>query len=318
MKMYNINQTAMDSSVPKYLAIAMDKAYNTSDRAGIAWVLTHSNKITVLHGGFSGNIDVNDFREYQRLDEESELFLSCPPYPLFVNFTDLKKIVRDLNITKINFPKLSRELSEALEVSKIDHIDNCETKVHNVRQISEKIYCGPISLLKRKRPWTRCLIGSTMSGHSLPLEHFFSEFGVKSYILEKFAQSTSIGFESGYQLSTADLNTNAATFAIPQYQVSNIQDIQNVHGQLKLLNSPVLTMVCSFELFSQLMSTDLVDECICHVSMLNQPSEHNQHSYLLPNVELDEWEITESVALTKGVRIHFNRSRLTKELVNCH
>jgi len=67
----------MDSSVPKFLAMAMDKAYNTSDRAGIGWSLTYNNRVAALNGGFSGNIDINELRQYRQLNDGSELFLSC-------------------------------------------------------------------------------------------------------------------------------------------------------------------------------------------------------------------------------------------------
>lgn len=316
--MNDIDLTKMGSSVPKFLAIAIDKAYNTSDRAGIGWLLTYNNKIATLNGGFSGNIDINELRQYRQLNDESELFLSCPPYPLFLNIKELEKLVIDLNITKINFPKLNKKLRMALKISEMKKIDNCEIKVHNVSQISERIYGGPISLLNKKRPWTRCLIGSTMSGNNLSLEHFFSEFGVKSYIIEKFAQSTSIAFESDFKLNNIDLHQNSRNITISQYQVSNIKDVQKLHDQLQRLSSPVLTMVCSFELFSQLMSLDLVDECICHISMLNIPSEHSTHSYLLPKIELEKWEITESIALTKGIRIHLNRGIFQKKPTHYH
>jgi len=317
--MHNNIQAKIDSSVPKYLAIAIDKAYNISDRAGIGWVLTHEGKITMLNGGFSGNIDINEFKQYRKPNEESELFLSCPPYPLFFSLKELEELIHYLNITKLNFPKLSKELHNALEISELKNINNCEIKTHNVRQISDKVYCGPITLLKKQRPWTRCLVGSTMSGHNLPLDHFFKEFGVKAYAFEKLAQSTSIAFETGFLLKDFDLKINTGNVAIPRYQVTNVKDVQNVHNQLKLINSPVLTMVCSFELFSQLMSTDLVDECICHVSMLNPPSENTKHSYSLPNVESEDWKITESIAMSKGVRIHLNRSMCTPELLkSCH
>ncbi|WP_347330039.1 hypothetical protein [Marinimicrobium locisalis] len=293
---------------PAALSLAIDKAINTSYHAGVAWLIVKGSNVTSgsTMAGYPSN---TLFESISRARGAEAVYLSSPPYELFVDEKELLEALEKANIWELHIPKIAEQWWKKINDKRFANATSVKIVEHPVDQIGNQIYHGPYTLLTKNRPWVTGITMSHLNGSSLSINGFEEDVGVNLNIRDTVSRTHAIAVEGGEKDAPFVPEKNIANGEPPVYRINSIEDFIQVLRYQNLLQLPTLSLVGSAEMIKDLMNLDLIDEVVHYCMVLSGESDGVEDDAIsrgnFPGLE--GWQMTGSSVLKRGVRIKFSR-----------
>ena len=265
------NRANKIADIPKALALALDRAYNTSSRSGVAWVITKNGMIVESQGSMSGYPQGALFKALRGHNGKKHLYLSTQPSPPFISTEELIDVCANSDIEGVHFPKTSDVSAEELNSDLVDLYS------YELDEPSRMIDCGPNTLKRKMRPWVTCLTGADITGRSVPLNFFHQEFGVRSSIERIIKQSHALIVQKEYEGESYLIQQNVAGGEMSRYEVDTLEELNEALKEQYLLGHSSIVLIANNELMYSFSKEGLIDEIIYHFDINLSASGSNLH-----------------------------------------
>ncbi|MBA6257659.1 MULTISPECIES: hypothetical protein [unclassified Colwellia] len=295
--------------LPMAMVSTIDKALNLSNRSGVAWLIYDINNIVTTGASMVGYPQTSLKNDLAKVENAHALYLSCPPYPLFIEPEELYELIEVNGIKQLHIPKIKADWwSELVSNNSIEELTNCHVIEYPINNIGQQIYHGPYTILTKNRPWVKCVTVASMDGIDINLSKSGSYKCIKSIINSIIEKNHAVAIESGTYEKDSIILVNKAKAEIATYEISSVKDFKKTLKFQNLLQQPTLTLIAGTNIMKELLALDLIDEVVYFFLFLNIETIDRQEETRSVMPKLTGWNITDTESFKQGVKISFSRT----------
>lgn len=290
------------------MVLAITCAQKQSGRASVGWVLLdaqgrHLHSEAILAGTNALRLAASIIRYARQLHT---LVITLPPSNLLFDQPSLRQALEHSNCTCIVTDAAYAAASEPTEWR--DWLDNWRDSTHflSTHRSASSVSAGPKSVLTNLRPWVTSISAADMNGRAVPLGQFSDEFGFNAH-LSILAQQARAIFYSELQAEFVKSlpQDNLANEAQEFFEIRSCETAEVIFRFCAAERRCNVLVFTDLALQSQLMSRNLTDEVIHHLSL--RPNDAGPHQQEVATLPTQDWQLSESAIIGNCSRLQLTR-----------
>jgi hypothetical protein len=299
-----------EQALTQAMILAITCAKKLSGRAGVGWAMLdaqgrHLHSEGIIAGTNSLRLAASIIRYANRLHT---LVITLPPSNLLFDQPSLRQA---LDYSKCQYIVTDSAYETMVETAEWhDWLKSCHKQLHLLpsNRCAQNVSSGPKTVLTHLRPWVTSISAADMSGRAVPLRQLTDEFGFQAHLGILARQSRAIFYS---RLQSEFIKT------LPRENLSNepqeFFEIENCETAEVIFRFCAAERRCSVLVFtdlslqSQLMSRNLTDEVIHHVSLT--PNQGTWAEPEMTSLPTEDWQLSESSIIGNCSRLQLTRAQ---------